>query len=290
MMSLDNNTWFTEICEEAGSAFSLQVVRKLHEERTPYQFIEVYETTKFGRLLLIDGFVMLTDRDNFIYHEMMSHPALFTHPHPRRVLIIGGGDGGTLREVLKHPLVEIATQVELDERVTRVCEQYFPMLCEANQDPRALLRFTDGIRWVKETEPGHYDIIIVDSTDPIGPAEGLFGEPFYRDCHQALASNGILVQQSESPLYHTNRIILPMHKAMRSAGFQDSLSLHFPQCSYPSGWWTATLASKNGSVHDFREQDAQTKSFSTHYYNAQIHRAAMAQPEFLTKALGDRHG
>ncbi len=280
MGGLDEHRWFTEICEEGGSAFSLKLRGKLHEERTPFQRIEIYDTEFFGHLMVIDGFVMLTALDNFLYHEMMAHPALFTHPDPKRVVIIGGGDCGTLREVLRHAGVEHALQVEIDERVTRLAEQYFPELCESNDDPRAEFLFGDGIRWMKEAEPGSVDVVIVDSTDPIGPAEGLFTEAFYRDCHRALGGHGLIVQQSESPLFHLDSIIRPMHRAMRAAGFGDTHSLQFPQPCYPSGWWTATLAGK-GDIRTFRETDAAAKPFPTRYYNAAIHRAALATPELL---------
>jgi spermidine synthase len=279
MIKDGKNDWFTEICKEAGSAFSLRSEQKLHEEKTPYQHIEIYATTHFGNLMAIDGFVMLTTRDNFLYHEMMSHPALFTHPDPKRVVIVGGGDCGTLREVLKHRGVENVLQVEIDERVTRLSEQYFPELCEANDDPRASLLFDDGIAWMKQAAAASLDIVIVDSTDPIGPAEGLFTEDFYRDCHRALGEHGMLIQQSESPLYHYHSIIKPMHTAMRAAGFPGTVSLQFPQPCYPSGWWSSTMAGKAG-VQRFREQDAADKTFTTRYYNAQIHRGAMAQPQF----------
>jgi len=278
---INNSTdWFTEICAEAGSAFSLKLRKKRHSEQTPYQLIEIWETTDFGLLMTIDGFVMLTGRDNFLYHEMMSHPALFTHPDPKRVVIIGGGDCGTLQQVLKHPGVEQVLQVDIDERVTRLSEQFFPELCSANNDPRAELRFDDGIQWMKAAAPSSVDLVIVDSTDPIGPAKGLFSEAFYRDCYRALGTDGLIVQQSESPLLHYERIIRPMHQAMRAAGFSDSLSLHFPQPVYPSGWWTATLGGKQPVDH-FRETDARAKPFATRYYNAAIHRAALAQPEFM---------
>lgn len=277
-----DNGWFTEVYAQGGTAFSLRVRRKLHAEQSPCQLIEIWETTDFGNLMTIDGFVMLTSRDNFLYHEMMSHPALFTHPDPKRVVIIGGGDCGTLREVLKHPGVAHALQVDIDERVTRLSERYFPELCDANQDPRAQLYFGDGIQWMKDAAPGSVDLVIVDSTDPIGPAEGLFSEAFYRDCHRALGDNGLVVQQSESPLLHYENIIKPMHKAMRDAGFADSVSLQFPQPVYPSGWWTATLAGKR-PVTAFREADARAKAFTTRYYNAAIHSGALAQPEFFLR-------
>jgi spermidine synthase len=230
--------------------------------------------------MAIDGFVMLTGRDNYLYHEMMSHPALFTHAAPRRVVIIGGGDCGTLREVLKHRHVERVLQVELDERVTRLSERYFPELCDSNADPRAAFLFGDGIQWMKDAPAASVDVIIVDSTDPIGPAKGLFTETFYRDCFEVLDDGGLIVQQSESPLLHYQSIIQPMHAAMRAAGFHDSVTLQFPQPCYPSGWWSATMAGK-GEVRSFREADAMNKAFATLYYNSAIHAGALAQPEFF---------
>src|SRR5690606_11377001 len=157
-----------------------------------------------GRLMVIDGSIMLTQRDNFLYHEMMSHPALFTHPDPKRVVIIGGGDCGTLREVLKHASVESVVQIDIDERVTRLSERFFPELCSSNGDPRADLRFEDGIEWIKRAADGSIDVLIIDSTDPVGPAVGLFAVDFYRECCRALAANGVMVQQSESPLLHAS--------------------------------------------------------------------------------------
>jgi spermidine synthase len=280
-MNLDSTQWYTETYAEGGSAFSFSIKAKLHEEQSAYQKIEIYDTTHFGKLMVIDDCVMLTTRDNFIYHEMLSHPALYTHPNPRQVVIVGGGDCGTLREVLHHATVTHALQVEIDERVTRLSEVHFPELCEANHDPRAELYFGDGIRWMKEAPADSVDVIIIDSTDPVGPAEGLFGESFYRDCLHALAPGGILVQQSESPLYHSQSIIKSMHQAMRCAGFSDTRSLHFPQCVYPSGWWSATLATKNGDLHAFREQAARAKSFACRYYTADMHRASLTLPAFM---------
>lgn len=284
-MALDN-TWYSEIHGAQGSAFSLKIKEKLHDEQTPFQRIEVYETEGFGTLMTIDGLVMLTDLDNFLYHEMMSHPALFTHPAPKRVLIIGGGDCGTLREVLRHPEVEGAWQVEIDERVTRAAEKYFPELCESNSDPRAHLHFEDGIKWVAEAADETYDVIIVDSTDPVGPAEGLFNEAFYHNVWRVLKPNGILVGQSESPLYHLD-LIRSIHQALRRVGFADVVTMPFPQPVYPSGWWCATMASKDATVTNFREEAAANKPFKTRYYNAGIHRASLAAPELLREALAE---
>ena len=282
-MALDQS-WYTEEWAGQGSAISLKTVKKVHDEQSAYQRIEIWETETFGTLMTLDGLVMVTDRDNFVYHEMMTHPALFTHPNPKRVLIIGGGDCGTLREVLKHSGVELAEQVELDERVTRVAEKFFPELCEKNADPRACLHFTDGIQWVADAKPDSYDVIIVDSTDPVGPAAGLFSETFYHNCLKALRPRGIVVGQSESPLFHPD-LIVAMHKAMRTAGFADTASLQFQQCTYPSGWWSCTMAGKDASLEGFREDAAAGKDFATRYYNAGIHSAARALPEFLIQAL-----
>ncbi|MBK1643658.1 spermidine synthase [Thiocapsa imhoffii] len=282
---LDSTNWFSEIAPEDGSAFSLRIKTRLHAEQTPFQHIEIFATDGFGNLMVIDGCTMLSSRDNFLYHEMMSHPALFTHPEPKRVCIIGGGDCGTLREVLKHPGVEQAVQIDIDERVTRLSERYFPELTASNADPRAELLFEDGVRWIQRAEPGSLDLIIVDSTDPVGPAVGLFTSDFYADCRRALGADGLLVQQSESPLYHV-RILTEMSAAMRHAGFREIRSLFFPQPIYPSGWWSATLAGTDLDPSRFRFEDARAKGFETQYYNAEIHQAALAQPEFLRRALG----
>jgi spermidine synthase len=275
--------WFTEQVPGAESAFSLKIKQKLHEEQSEFQHLEIYETETFGNLMVIDGCTMVSTRDNFFYHEMMSHPALFTHPNPKRVWIIGGGDCGTLREVLKHTTVEHAVQIDIDERVTRLAEIYFPELCESNNDPRADLKFIDGIKWVKDAAPNSVDIIIVDSTDPIGPALGLFSEDFYRDCFNCLSENGMIVQQSESALFNM-KLIGEMRNAMSTSGFGHLQTLFFPQCLYPSGWWSATIASKT-ALTTFREQDSINKPFETVYYNVDIHKASLAQPEFFKKAF-----
>jgi len=282
-MSLDN-TWFTEKHSDAGAAFSLKVKQKLHEEQSQYQKIEIYETEQFGNLMVIDGCTMVSSRDNFIYHEMMSHPVLFAHPNPKRVLIVGGGDCGTLKEVLKHPEIELVHQIDIDERVTRLSEIYFPELCESNDDPRAELMFIDGIKWVNDAADDSYDVIIIDSTDPVGPAEGLFSRKFYTQCFRILGENGLVVQQSESPLYHME-ILRGMYQEIRESNFIDNLTLFFPQCIYPSGWWSCTLASKDTVLSGFREDASENKQFETRYYNAAVHRAAMVAPEYFYKEL-----
>ena len=280
---MNPSEWFTEIVPGSQSAFSLKIKQKLHEEQSDFQHLEIYETETFGNLMIIDGCTMVSTRDNFFYHEMMSHPALYTHPDPKRVWIIGGGDCGTLREVLKHSTVEQAVQIDIDERVTRLAEIYFPELCESNNDPRADLKFIDGIKWVKDAAPNSVDIIIIDSTDPVGPALGLFSEDFYRDCFNCLSENGMIVQQSESALFNLS-LIGEMRDAMNASGLTHLQTLFFPQCLYPSGWWSATIASKT-ALSAFREQDCANKAFETIYYNVDIHKASLAQPEFFKKAF-----
>lgn len=281
---LTPDRWFTEICKEAGNAISYEISGHLHHEQTPFQTIDIYHTTQFGHLMAIDGFVMLTQRDNFLYHEMLTHPALFTHDAPRQVLVVGGGDCGTLREVLRHSEVEHCLQVEIDERVTRLAEQYFPELCESNQDPRAELRFADAIAYLAEAADASLDVIIIDSTDPIGPAEGLFGPRFMADCFRALRPGGIIVQQSESPLIH-QKLIGQIRANMRQAGFDQPHTLCFPQSCYPSGWWSATMAGKGRDLSQFRVEDARQRSFTTQYYNEGIHQGALCPPEFLRRQI-----
>jgi len=281
-----DDLWFSEVHQPAGTAQSwCLTTERLEQRQTPYQKIEIFATQTYGHLMSIDGCVMLTTRDNFLYHEMMTHPALFTHIKPQDVVIIGGGDCGTLREVLKHESVQSAIQIDIDEQVTRLAEVYFPELCESNHDPRADLLFADGINWIKEADDASADIIIIDSTDPIGPAEGLFGVGFVQQCYRVLRAGGILVQQSESPLIHQD-LIKGIRNNMNSAGFMAMRTLGFPQPCYPSGWWSATLTYKGqGSLDDFRHQDALNKSFATSYYSADIHRGALSEPPFLLKAL-----
>ncbi|MGJ4731197.1 polyamine aminopropyltransferase [Luteimonas sp. SDU101] len=279
------SSWLHEQFEPTGSSIGFRITRKLDEVQSPFQKIEIFESTDWGNMMLIDGAMMVTTRDNFLYHEMVSHPALFTHPDPKNVVIIGGGDCGTLREVLRHPGVERAVQCDIDEQVTRMAEKYFPELCESNGDPRAQLLFDDGVAYMRDAAPASLDVVIVDSTDPVGPAEGLFNRAFYESCFRALKDDGILVQQSESPLALLD-LIREMRAEMGKAGFTRFQTLPFPQPCYPTGWWSCTLARKSGGF-DFREDDARNKPFATKYYSAEIHRGAQALPPFVAQALAD---
>jgi spermidine synthase len=219
---------------------------------------------------------------------MMSHPILFTHPNPKKIVIIGGGDCGTLLEVLKHP-VESVVQIDIDERVTRLAEIYFPELCAANHDKRAQLLFQDGIRWMADAQTDSVDVIIVDSTDPIGPAEGLFNPAFYMQCHRVLKEDGLLIQQSESPILHQS-ILRDMRNAMQGAGFSDLLTLTYPQPVYPSGWHSATMAAKKPMLGTFRKDEKQFQALHTKYYHFALHEGALTPLPFLQKALNEKMG
>ncbi len=284
-MHASASTWFREDFEHTGSSIGFRIVRKLDEVQSAFQKIEIYQTTDWGNLMVIDGATMVTTRDNFFYHEMMAHAPLFTHPDPKDVVIIGGGDCGTLREVLRHPGVRSAVQCDIDEQVTRMSEKYFPELCESNADPRATVMFDDGIAFMANAAPESLDVIVVDSTDPVGPAEGLFNRAFYANCRKALRPDGLLVQQSESPLALLH-LILDMRAAMHAAGFANFAVLPFPQPCYPTGWWSCTIASKQPrDLSVFRKADAAAKSFATRYYTAGIHEGALATPPFVADAL-----
>lgn len=284
MAKLDQSKWFTEISERDGTAFSLRINKKLDEKQSSFQKVEMYETTDFGNLMVIDGCTMVSSRENFFYHEMISHPALLAHPSPKNVVIIGGGDCGTLREVLKHPDIESVTQIDIDEVVTQMSLKYFPELCESNQNPRATVIFDDGIKYMRELPSESIDIVIVDGTDPVGPGEGLFNHAFYTSCLNALRPGGIMVQQSESPLTHMP-LLVEMRDAMSEVGFVDLQTLPFPQPIYPSGLWSVTLARKDEMFAGFREDDAAKVAEHSEYYNAGIHHGALATPNYMKRGF-----
>lgn len=270
--------WFTEVCNEAGSQFGIQIEELLHHEQTPYQTIDIYSTTHFGNMMALDGFIMLTEKDNFIYHEMMAHSALANHSNPRDILIVGGGDCGTLHEVCKHP-IDTVTQVEIDKRVTELSLQYFPSLCQSNEDKRASLIFADAIQWLQDAAPNSLDVIIIDSADPVGPGEGLFTKEFYMACKKALRSDGLLSHQSESPLFQQN-LLKKMRGKMQDSGFNNLETIFFPLPTYPSGWWSATLASTKQAL-DAPRKLPQKISDTMLYYTHAIHQHAMSTPPFL---------
>jgi spermidine synthase len=268
-------TEFREHDPFAPIVYSYPGVTLLHEERSPFQAISVLEHPRFGKILTLDGVVQLTEWDEFFYHEMLVHPAMHAHPDPKEVLIIGGGDGGSLREALKHSSVERVTMAEIDERVVEVSKRFFPTLNVGFSHPKANVVHTDGVKLVEEAAPT-YDIIIIDSTDPVGPAEGLFASSFYQAAYGALKPGGILVAQTESLLFHSS-IVQDVQQRLRDIPIVDCYTQAL--ATYAGNWWTFSIASKS---HDPRRPQA-GKRIKARYYSAQVHRKA-----FLTRALYQR--
>jgi spermidine synthase len=274
-----------EYYPEVKAALEFDINDVLYSEQSPFQKVEVVDSKGFGKILLLDGFVMLTERDEFVYHEMIAHTPLFTHPEPKRVLVIGGGDGGTVREVLRHPSVEHVDLVDIDEMVTKVSLEYFPQVAGKLNDPRVSCHFEDGVAFVKRKSAA-YDIIIVDSTDPISVGEGLFTREFYRDCYNALNDNGILVNQSESPFW-LPKIVKGIHAKLRDIfPIFQFYQAYIP--TYPSGSWAFGFASKGiHPINDFYQQRYERLSLDLQYYNDEIHKAAFALPTFFRKLLSE---
>lgn len=274
--------WVQE--EHTGATrLGIRVRSRLHEESSPYQRIAVYDSAFFGRILTLDDLVMLTERDEFVYHEMLVHVPLCSMPAPRRVLIIGGGDCGALRECLRHPGLERVVQCDIDERVTRVSERFFPWAREAAEDARAELVFADGIEFVAR-HTGEFDLIAIDSTDPAGPASGLFVSDFYAAVRRALRPGGVMTAQTESPHWNAD-LVASIYRHMRSvfphvAGYASWVP------TYPSGCWTMAYASADRR-HDehFDVERAKAIEAACRYYNRDVHRGAFALPTFVRKAV-----
>ncbi len=280
----DGETWVTEsCCGYLRQGYRVEEV--LFSGASKYQRIEVVRTAGHGVMLINDGFVMVSERDEFVYHEMIAHVPLFVHPSPSRVLIIGGGDGGTAREVLRHKNVERVVMVEIDALVVEVCRKYLPGLACGLDDPRLELLIEDGVEYVKNTEE-KFDLVIVDSTDPIGPATPLFNRSFYEGVAGILDDDGILITQAESPWYD-NDIQVSMLANQRP--FFDKLHIYLiSNLTYPGGLWSFGFASKGPSpLSDFDEERVKKNLIKMRYYNPAIHRAAFALPGFVLENLGN---
>lgn len=278
--------WFVETQLDAVS-YGLRIERRLHTEQTPYQHIEVFQSPHHGRVLILDGCVMLTEQDEFIYHELLAHPATQTLSSPRRAVVIGGGDGGTVRELLKYPALEI-TLAEIDERVTRVSQEFFPALTAGLDDPRVTLAFQDGVAYLDDLESGALDLVAIDSTDPVGPAEGLITSEFYAKVGRALRDDGVLVAQSQSPFVHPQEL----------ETIVANLSQVFPQVwlywgvcpSYLGAFWTFVYASRTRKpLEGAGPQAGVHRALNTRYYTADVHRGAFALPPFLQELLPAGH-
>ncbi|GAB4330523.1 MAG: polyamine aminopropyltransferase [Calditrichia bacterium] len=276
--------YFSEYYPEAKAALQMEVSRTLFRGQSPFQKIDVVETPGFGRVLLIDDLVMLTEKDEFVYHEMIAHVPLHVHPHPGRVLVIGGGDGGTVREILKHPRVEHVDLVDIDQMVTEVCLEYIPSVASHLKSERVTCRFEDGVAFVKNATE-KYDVILVDSTDPISVGEGLFTPEFYRNCFNLLTEQGILVNQAETPFYAPKWVGDIKRKLSDIFPILNFYQAHIP--TYPSGHWLFGFASKSlHPVKDFIPDHVDPKlEAELKYYNREIHKAAFALPNFVRRLI-----
>lgn len=265
--------WFSEY-QTKNVKLSFRVKNVLYTKQSKFQNISVIETEDFGRVLTLDDTVMLTTKDEFVYHEMISHVPLLTHGNASKVLVIGGGDGGTIREILKHPVKE-AHLVEIDREVIETSKEYFPSVSCGFSDPRVKIFCEDGIEFVKKNKD--YDIIIIDSTDPIGPAVGLFSREFYKNVFGALNDNGIMVAQTETPILFGD-LIKRIYKDMSSAfPYTNLYSAVIP--TYPGAFWTFTMGSK--SIDPISQEIGVTPVLKTKYYTKELHRSYFILPPFV---------
>jgi spermidine synthase len=261
----------------------LKVENVLFSGKSEFQTVDVVETKGLGKMLLNDGLIMVTERDEFAYHDMITHVPLFVHPNPKNVLVIGGGDGGTAREVIRHAGVEKCTMVEIDAMVVDACREHIPQTASALDDPRINLIIGDGVQFVKETTE-KFDVILIDSTDPIGPATPLFGKEFYQDVFNCLADDGIVVSQGETPWY--GKDIQQSLLAVLNDVFPKTYLYTFSNLTYPGGLWCFTFASKQyHPVNDFSQERVGQSGLSFKYYNEKVHSAAFALPNFIKEGL-----
>lgn len=274
--------WVHEI-HRGMVSLGFRVEKTLFSGQSPFQKVDVVKTAGHGKMLLNDGIVMLSEKDEFVYHEMIAHVPLFVHPNPHRVLIIGGGDGGTAREVLKHKNVTSVVMVEIDKMVVDACRAHMPSVSGALDDPRLELVLDDGVEYAKRAKRT-FDVAIIDSTDPIGPAAPLFDGTFYNNIARLLSPDGIMITQSESPFYD-REIQLSMFSNQRPYFSRLHMYL-FPTLTYPGGLWSFGFASKSRCpISDFNKNRAAEANMKMRYYNTQMHRAAFALPEFVKKPL-----
>jgi len=292
---INRNVWFTD--KDENQALSLRYTGDVFfDEVSPYQRVRILESCSYGKMLAIDDMVMCTERDEYHYHEMIAHPAVQAFQSVagplKNALVIGGGDGGTIRELFKYNTVDKITMVEIDEAVVRASKQHLPTIATEFGNPKLNLIIGDGIQFIAETQAEQYDIIIVDGSDPAGPAEGLFTKSFYANCMKALKPNGILVTQGESPMFHSKTFV-ELNHCLKSVFGQNSVhTMLFHSTTYPSGMWSLQMAVK-GQYHPTkdvkREQIAANLAGKTlKYYNEDLHSAAFSLPTFVKEMLASK--
>lgn len=278
--------WYTENQTENVN-FSMKVKNHLYSAESDFQKIDIIDTYEFGRVLVIDNWTMVTEKDEFIYHEMITHVALATNPNIKNVLVIGAGDGGTVRELTRYHNILNIDMVEIDKLVVEACIEHLPFTsCKLN-DPRVNLYFEDGIKFVKDKN-NLYDLIIVDSTDPIGPGEGLFTTEFYTNCFNALTEKGILINQCESPYYDNNAYDMKRSYGKLNKLFDICKAYQYHMPTYPSGHMIFCFASKVlDPVSDLNSESWNSLGLTTKYYNTDIHKGAFALPNYVIKMLSN---
>ena len=268
--------WFTEKQTE-HFGITAQITKTHVNEQTDYQQLAIVETVEFGNMLLLDGMVMTTERDEFVYHEMVAHIPLNSHPNPEHVLVVGGGDGGAVREVLKHPEVMSVTLVEIDGKVVEYSKQFLPAIAGALDDPRVTVKITDGFMHIAESEQA-YDVIMVDSTEPVGPAVNLFTKGFYEGIKKALKKDGLFVAQTDNPWFQPGLLREAYKDIEETFPVAKIYTCNIP--TYPSGLWTFTVGSKTYDPEHV-ENSRLKRALDTKYYTPAIHRAAFALPKFV---------
>lgn len=276
--------WFSE-AHSKNVKFSIRVDRQLYSAKSDFQRIDIFSSPEFGRFLTLDGYMMLTEKDEFIYHEMIVHPAMAVHPHVQDVLVIGAGDGGVIRELCRYPEIRHIDMVEIDAMVVDACRKYLPKTACCLDDPRVSVHFADGLKFVR-TPTDCYDLIIVDSTDPFGPGEGLFTREFYGNCYKALRKDGIMVNQHESPFYEEDAIACQRaHKRIvESFPISRVYQAHIP--TYPSGHWLFGFASKKyHPLKDLDEARWNQRGLSCNYYTTTLHKGAFYIPAYVEELL-----
>ena len=276
--------WFRE-AHTPNVKLSIRVDRQLYSGQSEFQRIDVFDSPEFGRFLTLDGYMMLTEKDEFIYHEMMVHIPMAVHPGVRDVLVIGGGDGGVVRELCRYPEIEHIDLVEIDPQVVEVCKRYLSFTTCCLEDLRLSIHYEDGLKYVRAPVE-RYDLIIVDSTDPFGPSEGLFTREFYGNCSKALKDDGIMVNQHESPFYQKDAIACQrVHKRIvESFPVAKVYQAHIP--TYPSGHWLFGFASKE--YHPLRDLDEarwNARKLRCRYYTTMLHKGAFYIPAYVEELL-----
>lgn len=266
---------------------AIRVDYQVFSAQSEIQRIDVLESKEFGKILVVDGDLMLTEKDEFIYHEMISHVPMAVHPQVEKILVIGGGDGGVVRELAKYDTVEQIDVVEADPLLVEVCRKYFPQMAGSLNDPRVHIYHEDGLRFIRSKSDA-YDLIIIDSPNPFGAGEGLFTKEFYGNCFNALHEDGIMINQHESPFYKEEAFQCQrMHKRIiESFPISRIYQAHIP--SYPSGHWLFGFASKRyHPIHDMDGIQWKLRGIQTKYYLPRLHEGVFALPAYVEELVQD---